>query len=65
MEHEFGPRYSHVLADSLSLTQIDSLTASEALRKGVKPKQVWEAVCDTQDVPLERRLGVDIEPKES
>ncbi|MFJ2619126.1 DUF3046 domain-containing protein [Glutamicibacter sp. NPDC087344] len=65
MENEFGPRYSHVLADSMALSELDSLTASDALKKGIKPKQVWEALCRAQDVPAERWLGVDIEPKES
>ncbi|WP_141364852.1 DUF3046 domain-containing protein [Glutamicibacter uratoxydans] len=65
LEHEFGPRYSHVLADTLSLTELGSLTANEALNKGIKPKQVWEAMCRAQDVPVERWLGVDIEPKQS
>ena len=65
MEAEFGPRYSHVLADSMALTELDSLTASEALAKGIKPKQIWEALCLAQDLPVDRWLGVDIEPKES
>jgi len=65
MESEFGPRYSHVLADSMALTELDSLTPAEALNKGVKPKQIWEALCRAQDVPVERWLGVDIEPKDS
>ncbi|MGO1230881.1 DUF3046 domain-containing protein [Glutamicibacter arilaitensis] len=65
MENEFGSRYSHVLADSMSLTELDSLTAAEALNKGVKPKMIWEAICRAQDVPAERWLGVDIEPKDS
>lgn len=65
MENEFGPRYSHVLADSMALSELDSMTASVALNKGVKPKQVWEALCRAQEVPAERWLGVDIEPKQS
>lgn len=65
MEAEFGQRYSHVLADSMALTELDSLTASEAIDKGIKPKLVWEALCLAQDVPEERWLGIDIEPKES
>ncbi|MGV2952934.1 DUF3046 domain-containing protein [Glutamicibacter sp. AGC46] len=65
MENEFGARYSHVLADSMALTELGSLTAAQALDKGVKPKQIWEALCKAQDIPAERWLGVDIEPKES
>ena len=28
----------------------------------VDPRRVWLAICDTQDIPLERRLGPDIKP---
>ncbi|MFK0083458.1 DUF3046 domain-containing protein [Glutamicibacter sp. NPDC090743] len=65
MENEFGARYSHVLADSMALTELGSLTAAQALDKGIKPKRIWEALCKAQDIPAERWLGVDIEPKES
>ena len=65
MENEFGPRYSRVLADSMALTELGSLTAAQALDRGIKPKQIWEALCRAQDVPAERWLGVDIEPKQS
>ena len=65
MENEFGARYSHVLADSMALTELGSITAAQALDKGIKPKQIWEALCKAQDIPAERWLGVDIEPKES
>ncbi|MGO2052120.1 DUF3046 domain-containing protein [Arthrobacter sp. MYb211] len=65
MDHEFGSGYSHMLADSLALTELGSLNATQALRKGIKPKQVWEAICRAQDVPPERWLGMDIEPKEA
>jgi len=49
----------------MALTELESLTPSEALNKGIKPKQIWEALCRAQDVPAERWLGVDIEPKDS
>ena len=65
MDHEFGPNYSRMLAEQLTLTELGSLTASEALAKGVKPKEIWEALCRAQDVPEERWLGVDLEIKES
>ena len=65
MENEFGPRYSRVLAYSRALTDIGSLTAAQALDRGIKPRQIGEALCRAQDVPAERWLGVDIEPKQS
>ncbi|QCY46640.1 hypothetical protein GcLGCM259_0884 [Glutamicibacter creatinolyticus] len=64
MEHEFGPRYSRVLAGSLALTELGSLNASQALERGIDPKTVWEAVCRIQEVPTDRWLGPDIEIKE-
>ena len=62
MEHEFGRGYARVLAAALVLGQLGQLTALEALEKGVDPRRVWLAICDTQDIPLERRLGPDIKP---
>lgn len=64
MDHEFGPRYSKVLADSLALTELGSLNANEALGRGTDPKTVWEAICRMQEIPAERWLGPDIEIKE-
>ncbi|MBD7995898.1 DUF3046 domain-containing protein [Arthrobacter sp. Sa2CUA1] len=63
MDDEFGPAYSRVLASDLVLTGLGGITASQALEKGVEPKRVWLAVCDMQEVPPERRLGRDIQPK--
>ena len=63
MDDEFGPAYSRVLASDLVLTGLGGKTAAQALDKGVEPKQVWLAVCDMQEVPPERRLGRDIQPK--
>ncbi|WP_309408054.1 DUF3046 domain-containing protein [Glutamicibacter sp. PS] len=63
MDAEFGANYSRMLADTLALTELESMTATEALNKGVKPKEVFAAICRAQDVPENRWLGVDIEPK--
>lgn len=62
MEDEFGTNYAHVLAGQLVLSKYQ-LTAKEALTAGVPTRDVWEAVCDQQDVPESRRLGRDIPPK--
>ncbi|GAB3188150.1 DUF3046 domain-containing protein [Nesterenkonia suensis] len=62
MEGEFGTRYAHVLAGSLVLTGHQK-TASEALASGVSPREVWEAICQQQEIPDDRRLGRDIPPK--
>ncbi|MVT26200.1 DUF3046 domain-containing protein [Nesterenkonia alkaliphila] len=62
MEGEFGGRYAHVLADQLVITSLQ-LTAKQALAAGVPARQVWEELCEQQDVPQERRLGKDNPPK--
>lgn len=63
MEHEFGAGYARVLAGDLVLGSLENMTALEALDAGVPPKEVWLAVCDTQDIPESRRLGPDREPR--
>ncbi|GHG56364.1 hypothetical protein GCM10012320_28740 [Sinomonas cellulolyticus] len=59
MEDEFGAGYAHVLASSAVLSAVGGRTAEDALKAGVPPRTVWNAVCDLQDVPPERRLGKD------
>lgn len=59
MEDEFGSGYARVLARDLVLTGLGGRTAQEALSAGTHPKTVWLAVCEMQDVPAERRLGID------
>ncbi|WP_344717787.1 DUF3046 domain-containing protein [Nesterenkonia halobia] len=58
MEDEFGATYAHVLSDTLVLSAYQ-LTVDQALAAGVGPREVWDAVCDQQDVPAARRLGRD------
>jgi len=60
MDYEFGAGYARVLAGVGSL---GNMTALEALEAGVAPKDVWLAVCETQDIPEVRRLGPDREPR--
>ncbi|MDQ0756919.1 DUF3046 domain-containing protein [Arthrobacter sp. B3I4] len=62
MDDEFGAGYSRVLSSSLVLAGVGGRTADQALSAGVPPKQVWLAMCDVQDVPVERRLGRDVKP---
>lgn len=63
MDDEFSPGYSRVLARELVLAEVGDRTASEALRAGVDPREVWLAVCRVQDVPESRWLGKDVAPK--
>ena len=63
MDYEFGAGYARVLAGDLVLGSLGNMTALEALEAGVAPKDVWLAVCATQDIPEVRRLGPDREPR--
>ncbi|MEV8180428.1 DUF3046 domain-containing protein [Specibacter sp. NPDC078692] len=63
MDEEFSPSYSRVLARDLVLAGVGGNTASEALRAGFDPKEIWHEVCKMQDVPPSRWLGRDVAPK--
>lgn len=63
MDYEFGAGYARVLAGDLVLGSLGNMTALEELEAGVAPKDVWLAVCETQDIPEVRRLGPDREPR--
>lgn len=55
----FGDAYAPTLCKQLVLTNLDSLTADEALERGVAPRDVWHALCDQMDVSPSVRAGVD------
>ncbi|HET8598893.1 MAG TPA: DUF3046 domain-containing protein [Segeticoccus sp.] len=63
MDDEFGRSYSRSLARDHVLTELGGRTVEQALEAGVRPRQVWEALCDAMDVPPERRLGKDVKPR--
>lgn len=54
MEAAFGARATSVAAD-LVLGDLDRRTADQALADGVPPREVWEAICDAQDLPDDKR----------
>ncbi len=60
MEAEFGTAYAHSLAAHQSLTALGGSTAEEAIERGVPNRDVWLALCEQMDVPVERRLGPDL-----
>ncbi|WP_026549899.1 DUF3046 domain-containing protein [Arthrobacter sp. Br18] len=64
MNDEFGDTYSRTLAADLVLDELGDRTALDALSAGIDPRRVWGAVCDAQDVPLQRRLGRDVAPRQ-
>lgn len=54
---EFGESYGRVLTADLVLGDVGGVTASQALKSGAVPRQVWLALCRACDVPEERRHG--------
>jgi hypothetical protein len=62
MDDEFGPAYAASLARDQALDAFGGRTAQEALDAGTPPREVWLALCDALDVPLERRLGKERPP---
>lgn len=61
---EFGVEYGRVLTSDLVLGAVGGLTADQAVKAGIPPRDIWNALCDASDVPMERRYGVgQREPK--
>lgn len=63
MREEFGESYSEILLRDLVLQDLEDLTASSALRNGFSPKEVWLAICRTEQVPENRRHGFPLKKK--
>lgn len=55
---EFGQAYGEVLTSDVALTEFGGRTARQALADGADQREVWLALCRTQDVPRERWHGV-------
>ncbi|PAT09349.1 DUF3046 domain-containing protein [Corynebacterium gottingense] len=58
VEDEFGSDRAGWIIQSQVLSA-EGETAAEMIESGVDPKVAWERLCDSFDVPQERRLGVD------
>lgn len=56
LKEEFGEAYSQVIVRDHWLRDFGG-TPSQMLASGTSPRDVWVAVCDDFDVPLERRHG--------
>ncbi|HZI96875.1 MAG TPA: DUF3046 domain-containing protein [Actinomycetales bacterium] len=57
MDGEFGRAYARSLAADQVMADLADRTASQALDAGVRPRDVWVAVCDAMSVPPKRRAG--------
>lgn len=60
MYEEFGESYAEILLRDLVLQDLEDLTAVEALQKGFSPKEVWLAICKTEQIPENRRHGLPL-----
>ena len=61
---EFGEAYGRVITHDLVLGSLGGLTAEEAIKAGVNPREIWLALCRAADVPANRWYGVgQREPK--
>lgn len=56
LAEEFGERAPTLMGD-LVLGRLGSRTGDEALDAGVPARDVWAALCEAQDVPVDRRHG--------
>ena len=52
---EFGDAYGQVLVHDQVLTDLNDVTAEQALSLGIEPKTVWLALCRQMGVPA--RIG--------
>ena len=60
VEDEFGAAYGRVVTRDLVLGDVGGLTAEQAIKAGVPPRAIWNALCDASDVPESRRYGVGL-----
>ena len=63
MADEFGKPQSEVLIRDLALFELGDKTASVLLAQGEDPRQIWLAICRSQQVPKERWTGLDKKAK--
>lgn len=57
---EFGEQYGRALLRDLVIDKIGGRTADQALAAGVPERNVWLALCEAMEVPVERRHGVGL-----
>lgn len=64
LEDEFGSANASIIASSLELPGLRA-SVRDSLANGTDPRLVWTAICDLHDIPAERRLGKDKEPRDT
>jgi len=53
----FGEAYGSVVTRDVVLEGLGGRSAVDALAAGIEARRVWDALCDSQDVPMDRRHG--------
>lgn len=65
VDQVFGEAYGAVVSCDVVLEELGGRSAAEALDAGIDARRVWEALCDSQDVPLDKRHGKGLaEPRD-
>ncbi|MGN7191668.1 MULTISPECIES: DUF3046 domain-containing protein [unclassified Curtobacterium] len=57
VDQVFGAAYGAVVTRDVVLEELGGRSAAEALDAGVDTRRVWDALCESQDVPLDKRHG--------
>ncbi|MBF4604601.1 MULTISPECIES: DUF3046 domain-containing protein [Curtobacterium] len=57
VDQVFGEAYGSVVSRDVVLEELGGRSAVDALAAGIDARRVWDALCDSQDVPLDRRHG--------
>jgi hypothetical protein len=57
---EFGPAYGRVVNGDLVIAELGDRTPEQALAAGVRPRDVWLALCRATDVPPARWHGAGL-----
>ncbi|WP_267420007.1 MULTISPECIES: DUF3046 domain-containing protein [unclassified Curtobacterium] len=57
VDQVFGEAYGAVVARDVVLEDLGGRSAADAIAAGIDTRTVWDALCDSQDVPLDRRHG--------
>ncbi|MCS5509902.1 DUF3046 domain-containing protein [Curtobacterium flaccumfaciens pv. flaccumfaciens] len=57
VDQVFGEAYGSVVTRDVVLEGLGGRSAVDALAAGVDARRVWDALCDSQDVPIDRRHG--------
>ncbi|MBT1665700.1 DUF3046 domain-containing protein [Curtobacterium flaccumfaciens] len=57
VDQVFGEAYGSVVTRDVVLEGLGGRSAVDALAAGIHARRVWDALCDSQDVPMDRRHG--------